>query len=172
MYLNSRLLPKVARVGLTVLLLQVEGACSEQKTSGWHPNIQLLDAAARTSQQASALAGDVKEFYQLLRDKRWHETYVRRAKAFQEDVLESDYIARAEKYESKWGLANYEVLSVEFYDSDVVLLVCKFTELPDYADAYSAVFWHREGGAWKCLSAGPKKLTIFSGTRPPKVDWR
>jgi hypothetical protein len=127
---------------------------------------------------ASTLAHDLKRFYQLLRDKQWHETYELRAKAFREDVRESDYLAEAKNAEKHWGLVNYDVLSAGFQNAygstnvDEAILICKFTELPDYAVSYSTVFWHKEDGVWKCLSAGPRKLGIFRGTRPPIIDWR
>lgn len=126
----------------------------------------------------STLAHDVKNFYQLLRDKKWHETYELRARAFRNDVLEPDYLAEAKKAEKVWGLANYDVLSVGFRNSmgstntDEAVLICKFMELPDHAVCYSTVFWHREDGVWRCLSAGPVKLSILRETRPPIIDWR
>jgi hypothetical protein len=127
---------------------------------------------------ASTLTHDLKRFYQLLRDKQWHETYELRAKAYREDVRESDYLAGAKKAEKLWGLVNYDVLSAGFENSsdgtnlDQATLICKFTELPDYAVSYSTVFWHKEDGVWKCLSASPRKLGIFRETRPPIIDWR
>ena len=80
-------------------------------TNDWHPNTKLLDLAARqhdqfTGDAGSTLAHDVKRFYQLLRDKQWHETYELRAKAFREDVLESNYLAEAKKGE-KLSLASH-----------------------------------------------------------------
>jgi len=152
-------------------------------TNEWHPNTRILDLSAKhgdplTMDAGSTLAHDVKRFYELLRDKQWHETYELRAKAFREDVLESDYLAKAKKAEKLWGLVNYEVLSVRFYNSfgstnrDEAVLICKFIEVPDSAESYSTVFWHKEDGVWKCLSAGPFKLDIFEGTRPPIIDWR
>jgi len=126
----------------------------------------------------STLAHDLKRFYQLLRDKQWHEAYELRAKAFREVVLETYYLAEVKKADEHWGLVNYDILSVEFSNSiggtnlDQAILICKFTELPDYAVSYSTVFWHKEDGVWKCLSAGPRKLSIFMGTRPPMIDWR
>ena len=170
---------------ICLILASVVGAAYSQQTStnDWHPNTRLLDLAARqhdpfTGDAGSTLARDVKKFYQLLRDKKWHETYERRAKAFREDTPETDYLATAIKAENMWGLVNYEVLSINFQNSeptndvDTAILICKFTELPDHADSYSTVFWHKEEGVWKCLSAGPFKLSIFEGTRPPIIDWR
>jgi hypothetical protein len=152
-------------------------------TNVWHPNTQKLDLMAKIHDPAmmdagSTLAHDVKRFYELLRDKQWHETYELRARAFREDVLESDYLAKAKKGEKLWGLLNYEVLSIGFQsshgstNSDEAILVCKFTELPNSDVSYCTVFWHREDGVWKCLSAGPIKLDIFEGTRPIIIDWR
>ncbi|HEY5233119.1 MAG TPA: hypothetical protein VIK35_06270 [Verrucomicrobiae bacterium] len=160
-------------------------ACSQEtNTSDWNPNTKLLDLAAKrhdrfTGDAGSTLAHDVENFYQLLRDKKWHETYELRAKAYREDRLESDYLAEAKKAEKLWGLVNYEVLSVQFQNSipdatniDQAVLICKFTELPDNEVSYSTVYWHKEDGVWKCLSAGPVKLEIFEGLRPPVIDWR
>lgn len=153
----------------------------------WSPNTEKLDLAAKLHQEmgdlrmgdaAMTLARDVKNFYQFLRDKQWPETYELRAKAFRHDIPKSDYLAEARKAEKIWGLVNYEVLSVGFSQTvastniDQAVLICKFVELPDYATSYSTVFWHREDGVWKCLSAGPFKLSIFRGTRPPIIDWR
>ena len=86
-------------------------------------------------------------------------------------MSESDYLASAIKYESVWGLADCQVLSVQLQNSDMAILICKFSELPDRAVAYSTVFWHKEEGKWKCLSAGPKQLNIFNATRQVTVDW-
>jgi len=149
----------------------------------WHPNTAILDEAAKYTDPvrgdaASTLEHDLKRFYESLRDKKWHETYILRAKAFQEDVQESDYLEEAEKHGKRWGLANYEILSDTFCNTigstnlDEAILICKFTELPDYTVSYSTVFWHKENGIWKCLSAGPINLRIFRGTRPPIIDWR
>lgn len=149
----------------------------------WHPTTNKLDEAAKyadpvTKDAATTLAHDVKAFYQLLHDKQWHKTYELRAKAFREDCPEPPYLAEAKLYEKRWGLVNYDVLSVEVRNSigstnfDEATLICKFTELPDYAVSYSTVFWHKEDGVWKCLSAGPFKLSIFRATRPPIIDWR
>jgi hypothetical protein len=168
---------------LIVSSVVVTGCSQETNTNDWHPNTRLLDLAVRdhdpfTGDAGSTLAHDVKRFYQLLRDKQWHETYELRAKAFREDTPEADYLTTAKKAEKIWGLVNYEVLSVKFQNSpettnvDEAILICKFTELPDYAVSYSTVFWHKEDGGWKCLSAGPFKLDIFSGTRTPIIDWR
>jgi len=167
------------------VLASVVGSAYSQEasTNVWHPDTKRLDLIARlhdpfTGDAASTLAHDVKNFYQLLRDKKWHETYELRAKAFREDTPESDYLAEAKKAEKRWGLANYDILSVGFRSSpgstntDEAILICKFTELPDRAVSYSTIFWHREGGVWKCLSAGPVKLSIFNGTRVPIIDWR
>ena len=168
---------------LIVLLGVVAAYSQETNTNDWHPNTRLLDLAARrndpfTGDAGSTLARDVKNFYQLLRDKKWHETYELRAKAYREDRLESDYLAEAKKAEKLWGLVNIEVLSLGFENSpgstnvDQAVLICKFTELPDNAVSYSTVYWHKEDGVWKCLSAGPSKLEIFNGLRPPIIDWR
>jgi hypothetical protein len=154
----------------------------------WSPNTERLDLIAKLADEgmgdphkrdsAITLARDVKKFYQLLRDKQWPETYELRAKAFRKDIPKSDYLAETRKAEKIWGLVNYEVLSVGFSNSlestniDQAELICKFVELPDYATSYSTVFWHREDGVWRCLSAGPFKLDIFRGTRPPFIDWR
>jgi hypothetical protein len=153
-------------------------------TNDWHPNTRLLDLAAREHDSfegdaGRTLARDVKKFYELLRDKKWHETYELRAKAFREDMLETDYLAEAIKQENRWGLVNYEVLSLGFQNSipdstnlDQAILICKFTELPDNVVSYSTVYWHKEDGVWKCLSAGPSNLSISEGTRVPFIDWR
>lgn len=151
-------------------------------TNCWHPNTKLLDSAANyrySPDGAVSLDHDVKRFYQLLRDKQWEETYQLRAKAFRESVRESDYLSEAESDGKQWGLANYEILSVQFAQShvsstspDEAILICKFTELPNCAVSYSTVFWHKEDGVWKCLSAGPTGLWIFEGMRTPSIDWR
>jgi hypothetical protein len=169
-----------------ICLIAAAGLCAAdaQVTNSnlWHPNTDKLDLAAKhpdqfTMDAGSTLAHDVKSFYQLLRDKQWHETYEQRAKAFREYVSEIDYLAEASKAEKRWGLVNYDVLSVNFSNSygstnlDQAMLICRFIELPDYAESYSTVFWHKEDGVWKCLSAGPFKLDIFRGTRPPIIDW-
>ena len=168
---------------LIIASVVVAAHSQETITNDWHPNTRLLDLSAKQydpiiKDDGITLARDVKKFYQLLRDKRWHETYELRAKAFREDSPETDFLATAEKEGKLWGLVNYDVLSIQFQNSlnttnmDTAILICKFTELPDYAVSYSTVFWHREDGVWKCLSAGPSKLTIFQGTRGPFVDWR
>jgi len=157
----------------------------ETNTNDWHPNTKKLDFIAKhpdphIGDAGSTLARDIKSFYELLRDKKWHKTYELQAKAFRELNPESGYLASALKYENIWGLVNYEVLSVEFCNSspdskdvDEAILICKFTELPDYENSYATVFWHREDGIWKCLSAGPSKLRIFEGAiSPPIIDWR
>lgn len=152
-------------------------------SNSWHPNTSILDETAKhadpvTSDAARTLAQDLRRFYQLLRDKQWRKTYELHARAFRKDVRESDYLAEAKNAERLWGLANYDVLSAGFRNSyggtnlDEATLICKFTELPDYAVSYSTVFWHREDGVWKCLFAGPRKLGIFRETRPPIIDWR
>lgn len=172
-----------AIVWLTLISLVDATHAQEVRTNAWHPDTKKLNEAAKyadpvTRDAASTLAHDVTNFYQLLRDKKWHETYDLRAKAFREDVRETDYLGEATKYEDKWGLVNYEVLSVGFSNTigstnvDQAVLICRFIELPDYAVSYSSVFWHREDGVWKCLSAGPRKLGIFRQTRPPIIDWR
>jgi len=155
-----------------------------QNTNDWHPNTRILDEGTKhpnsgDGSSASTLAHDVKKFYELLRDKKWHQTYELRAKAFREVMLETDYLAEGLKYENKWGLVNYEVLAAELensdtasQDMDTAILICKFTELPGNTVSYSTVYWHREDGVWKCLSAGPKKLFIFDGLKRPEIDWR
>ena len=168
---------------LSALTIATAVYSQETSTNDWNPNTKKLDFIAKhpdpfMGDAGSTLAHDVKRFYQLLRDKKWHQTYELRAKCFREDMLESDYLAEAMKYEDKWGLVNYEVLSVQFRNSigstnvDEAILICKFTELPDYAESYSTVWWHKEDGVWKCLSAGPFKLSIFRETRLPFVDWK
>jgi hypothetical protein len=166
-------------------LASVVGATQskEESTGDWFPDTELLDLAARrhdpfTGDAGSTLARDVKRYYELLRDRKWHQTYELRAKAFREGMLETDYLAEAIQYGDKWGLVDYQVLSVGFEklygstNTDQATLICKFTELPDHAVSYSTVYWHREEGVWKCLSAGPSKLSIFTGIRLPVVDWR
>jgi hypothetical protein len=151
-------------------------------TNAWHPNTRLLDLAeqrhdSNTNDATNTLARDVKKFYELLRDKKWKETYKLRAKAFRKDFLEADYLVRGELTGNNWGLVNYEVLSVKFQNSygsenfDQAMLIFKFTELPG-KDSYSVVYWHHEDGVWRCLSAGPSRLDIFEGTRAPIIDWR
>jgi hypothetical protein len=188
MTIKMRFVSHLARCTLfaCAILSSIVGVAYAQatNTNSWHPNTKILDEAAKygdpvSRDAASTLARDVKRFYELLRDKKWHQTYEMRAKCFREDLLESDYLAEAIKYEKKWGLVNYEVLSQQYQNSipgatnvDQAILICKFTELPDYAVSYATVFWHKEDGVWKCLSAGPFKLSIFQGTRPPTIDWR
>ena len=173
---------------LTVTNRRLESAVGvaysqETNTNDWYPNTRLLDLAARrndpfTGEAGNTLARDVKRFYELLRDKKWHETYELRAKAFREDMPETHYLAEAIKYEDRWGLVDYEVLSLGFQNSldstnmDQAVLICKFTELPGRTVSYSTAYWHEEEGVWKCLSAGPSELSIFRGLRPPFVDWR
>ncbi len=186
--LNITNLPDIGNITEVITnkrLASVVGATQSKKesTGDWFPDTELLDLAARrhdpfTGDAGSTLTRDVKRFYELLRDKKWHETYELRAKAFREDMLETDYLAEAIKYEDSWGLVDYGVLSLGFSNSvgstnvDQAVLICKFTELPDHAVSYSTVYWHKEEGVWKCLSAGPSKLSIFAGLRPPVVDWR
>ncbi|HUB87408.1 MAG TPA: hypothetical protein VMB22_05915 [Verrucomicrobiae bacterium] len=170
-------------------------------TNDWHPDTKVLDSYAGQTDPLSgeaygtSLVHDVKNFYQLLHDKKWSETYELHAKAFREDNQETDCLAMAKKYESKWDLVNYEILSVQVDASpgstnvDEAMLICKFTEhlgLPRFAgyhelvdpipfsqDSYAAVFWHRENGVWKCMSAGPINYKLFEGAaRPPTIDWR
>jgi hypothetical protein len=169
---------------ICVIAASVVCAADAQVTNRnyWHPTSRLDEAAKHADpvmmDAASTLVHDLKRFYQLLRDKQWHETYELHAKAFREDVRESDYLAEAKKAEKLWGLVNYDVLSSEFQNSpggtnfDQAILICKFIEFPDYAVSYSTVFWHKEDGVWKCLSAGPFKLSMFRGTRPPIIDWK
>jgi hypothetical protein len=168
---------------LSALFITTAAYSQETSTNDWHPNTKKLDFNAkypnpRMGDAESTLAHDVKSFYQLLRDKKWHQTYELRAKVFREAVQESDYFAEAINAEKLWGLVDYDVLSVEFRNSidstnvDEAILICKFIELPDYAVSYSTVWWHKEDGIWKCLSAGPRKLSIFRETRLPFVDWR
>ena len=166
-------------VSLITALGVVTTYSQQTSTNAWHPDTRLLDLSAKDYEgsDASTLAHDVERFYQLLRDKKWPETYELRAKCFREASSESDYLADAKKYGKLWGLSNYDVLSVSFQkmsgsDIDVAILICRFTELPDNAVSYSTVYWHREDGVWKCLSAGPSNLPIFEGTREPYVDWR
>ena len=178
--MNRYLLPIIC---LMVSSVVVTGSSQETNTNDWHPNTKLLDLVARqrdplAGDAGSTLAHDVKRFYELLRDKQWHDTYELRAKVFRELVPESDYLVKAKEGEKRWGLANYEVLSIDLqkcYGStnvDQATLICKFTELPDHANSYSTVWWHKEDGVWKCLSAGPKNLDIFDGVILPAVDWR
>lgn len=154
-----------------------------QTGNGWRPNTRLLDIAAKadvspTDDAKRALAHDVKTFYELLREKQWRKTYELRAKVFREDTPEDEYVSEGLQVEKSWGLANYEVLSLEFDKTpgsksvDQAVLICKFTTLPDSAVNYSTVYWHREDGVWKCLSAGPSGPSIFYGTRPPYIDWQ
>jgi hypothetical protein len=155
------------------------------KTNYWHPDTKKLDQDMSMfhdpamSDASKTLAHDVERFYELLRDKKWHETYELRAKAFRHDRAESDYIAEARRAGTRWALVNYDVLDGTFLHTseggstniDEAILICRFVELPGYAESYSTVFWHREDGVWKCLSAGPHKLNIFEGTRGPWIDW-
>jgi hypothetical protein len=170
-------------IGLISVSVVCAAGAQETNRNSWHSNTRILDETAKHADPvmmhaASSLAHDLKRFYQLLRDKQWHQTYELRAKAFREDVRESDYLAEAKNVEKLWGLVNYDVLSAGFQNSygstnlDEAILICKFTELPDYEVSYSTVFWHKENGVWKCLSAGPRKLGIFRETRPPIIDWR
>lgn len=163
-----------------IAALGVATAYSQQtSTNDWHPDTRLLDLSARDHEgsDASALAHDVERFYQALRDKKWPETYELRAKCFREGSPESNYLAEAKEYGKIWGLENYDVLSVELQrmagsNYEVAVLICRFTELPDDSVSYSTVYWHREDGVWRCLSAGPKNLPIFEATRLPYVDWQ
>src|SRR5580704_12419910 len=107
---------RLSIICLIVSSFVVTGCSQETNTNDWHPNTRLLDLAAREHDQfmgdaGNTLARDVKNFYQLLRYKNWHETYELRAKAFREDTLESDYLATAKKSEKVWGLVNYDVLN-------------------------------------------------------------
>jgi hypothetical protein len=164
-------------------LLACSGLSLQADTNSWRANTRKLDESAKvqnpiTLDAASTLAHDLKKFYELLRDKKWHETYEFRAKAFREDVSEANYIAEVKEAEKEWGLVSYDVLSVHFVASpgatniDEAILICRFKELPDNSESYSTVFWHKEDGGWKCLSAGPHKLSAFDGTRPPVIDWK
>ena len=156
--------------------------CQETHTN-WNPNSKKLAEAAKyadpiTMDAASILERDLTRFYELLHDKKWRETYQLRAKAFQEDFPETDYLAAAKKEEKLWGLVSYDVLSVNFettYGStnvDQAMLVCKFIQLPHNSVSYAAVYWHRENAVWKCLNAGPNNLSISIGTRIPYIDWK
>lgn len=176
------------RRSLFICLIATSIVCAAHSqgviTNDWHPDTHRFDDLAKfhdpfLGDAAATLPHDVKRFYQLLRDKKWHETYELRAKAFRESVSESDYLAEAKKFGKSWGLVNYEVLSINFENSipdttnmDQATLICKFTELPGHTDSYSTVFWHKEDGIWRCLSAGPHNLPIFNGMRAPFVDWR
>ncbi len=167
-----------------ILTSVVCGADSQSvNPNDWHPDTKILDATVKYGNPSmmdavKSLTFDLKKFYQLLREKKWRETYELRAKAYREDVLESDYLAKAKKSEKYWGLINYDILSAKFENSyggtniDEAVLICKFIELPNYTVSYSTVFWHKEEGVWRCLSAGPSKLEIFESMRPPIIDWR
>ena len=155
----------------------------EISTNDWRPNTRMLDDIAKINDPpmtdaARTLAHDLKRFYQLLRDKQWQETYELRAKAFRKDTPLDGYIAEARQAGKDWGLANYEVLSVGFQswigstNVDEAILICRFTELPGYKISYATVFWHKEDGVWRCMSAGPSRLHFLRGTRPPYMDWR
>jgi hypothetical protein len=178
--MNHYYLPIICLIAASVVCA---AHAQEINVRSWHANTRILDETAKhadpvTMDAASTLARDMTRFYQLLRDKQWHETYELRARAFREDVRESDYLTEAKQAEKLWGLVNYDVLSAAFQNSyggtnvDQAIVICKFTELPDYVVSYSTVFWHKEGGVWKCLSAGPHRLGIFRGTRPPIIDWK
>jgi hypothetical protein len=156
-----------------------------QETNGvsWHFNTSVLDDLTKYGRPAaktagSTLAHDVKRFYQLLRDKQWQETYELHAKAFREVVSEVYYTTTAKLEAQPWELVSYEVLSCQLRNAlgstniDEAALICKFAELPYYAETYSTVFWHKEDGVWKCLSAGPHKLSIFNEVKVPFIDWR
>ena len=167
-----------------ILASVVVAACAQDiSTNDWHPNTRLLDIAAKhndpiTGDAGSTLARDVETFYQLLRDKKWHETYEQHAKVYRNDILEADYLATTKEAEKSWSLVNYEILNLQFENSygstnvDEAVLICKFTELPGHTDSYSTVYWHREEGVWKCLSAGPSKIHIFEATRSPFMVWQ
>ncbi|HTB82813.1 MAG TPA: hypothetical protein VK742_04095 [Candidatus Sulfotelmatobacter sp.] len=176
-------LSRCSSVAAAILVSVAVSAYSQEvNTNGWHPDTRRLDSAADYpgpfGDAASTLTHDVTNFYQLLRDKKWHETYELHAKAFRHDCPKDVYLAHALRGEKNWGLVNYEVLSLGFDNSlgstnmDQAVLICKFTELPGNTDSYSTVYWHKEDGVWRCLSAGPDKLSIFHGPRTPIVDWR
>jgi len=102
----------------------VTGCARETSTNDWYSNTSILEETSKhadplTRDAASTLVHDLKRFYQLLRDKQWHETYELRAKVFREVVRESDYLAEAKRAEKLWGLVNYEVLSAEFRNAYV-----------------------------------------------------
>ena len=154
-----------------------------QETNNWHANTSLLDFNANHGdpamrEAASSLAHDVKIFYQSLRDRQWHKSYVMHAKVYRDLVMEPTYLAETIKYENIWSLVNYDVLSDQFSNTldstniNQAILICKFTELPDNEVTYSTVWWHKEDGGWKCLSAGPRKLSVFREMIAPYVDWR
>jgi hypothetical protein len=176
--MNRYHLPVICLIAASVVCTAV---AQETNKYDWHANASILDESAKhadpvTMDAASTLAHDLRRFYQLLRDKQWHETYELRAKVFRKIIRESDYLAEARNAEKQWGLVSYDVLSVQFRSMgstnvDEAILICKFTELPDYAVSYSTVFWHKEDGVWKCLSAGPFKLSIFREPTPPTIDW-
>lgn len=156
----------------------------EINTNYWNPDTKRLDLSAKHISDPEwrdatiTLERDLTRFYQLLRDKQWHETYKLRAKAYRHDVPERHYIAQAKLFGKEWGLANYDVLAVRFENAvnetniGQAVLICKFVELPGYVTSYATVYWHREDGIWKCMSAGPSNLPICSGTRPPFMDWQ
>ena len=177
--MNDRRIPIICLIMASLVYV---GNSQEINTNDWRPDTKNLDFAAKhgdsaAKDRASTLAHDLKRFYQLLRDKQWHETYELRAKAFRKLVPESVYLAGAKKAEKIWGLVDYDVLSVEFQsfegatNMNQAMVICKFTELPDSAVSYSTVFWHKEDGVWKCLSAGPNKLSIFHAMTLPIINW-
>ncbi len=72
----------------------------ETSTNDWYPKTRLLDLAARDYAKGvgDTLARDVKQFYQLLRDKQWKETYETTCKGFPRGRSRSLYIfAEAKK---------------------------------------------------------------------------
>jgi hypothetical protein len=137
----------------------------EQIIAGWNPSISLLDGISDSNTNFVGLMHDVCSFYDDLHKKQWESTYNRRWKTFRYDFPMALYLKMAAEKGNRWSLLNYEILSIETYNSDEAVLICKFIESPGAATSYSLVRWRKEDGTWRCDAAGPIKLSLFRYTR-------
>jgi hypothetical protein len=146
---------------LTMSLLFLTSCSRVDSSRNWNPKTDRLDKLVASDPSLVDFARDVKDFYVGLRKKDWALTYARRWKTFRQDCPEGVYLKTARAEGQDWGLLDYEILSVDRHDSDEVVLICKFIELPDSAVSYGTVRWHNEDGIWRCDCAGPERLSIF-----------
>jgi hypothetical protein len=131
---------------------------SENTNGAWNPNTERLDDTASQAPEFVSLDHDVKNFYAILHQKDWKSTYQLRWKSFKRSMPETTYLDWAKEEGTNWELANYEILSVQMYNNNDAILICKFIELPGPLTSYSVVNWRKEqDGVWRCDSAGPDR---------------
>lgn len=108
------------------------------------------------------LRATIIAYYKAEKENDWRKVYRLRTKAFQQHVLEHDFVVAMEKYNAGWKLNNVKILAIQRSGEKATVEV-RFTLAPPrnfwqdsgspvrkYMTLLDEVIWVLKSGEWRC----------------------